>query len=155
MSLMSREEKDAAPWGVLVMDDEPDVLAVTELALEGLVVDGRSIRLDFCESREQALHLLREHSYAVAILDVVLRHEQTGGLELVKMIRGMENQRSIQIVLRTGQPGVAPEQEVVREYPVNDYWPKTEISIDRMRTVLTGLIRSHETQQRMDCLLPT
>ena len=136
-------------WPVLVMDDEPDVLAVTELALEGFQVDGREVELDLCETREEALNLLRQRSYAVAIRDVVLRNDQTRGLELVKSIRSMDNQRDIQLVVRTGQPGVAPEKQVVENYRINDYWPKTEISMDRMRTVLTGLIRSHASQREV------
>ena len=34
-------------------------------------------------------------------------------------------------------------ERVLNELDINDYWPKTEITPHRMRTILTGLIRSY------------
>ena len=65
------------------------------------------------------------------------------GLALIRWIRGQPKFNATRLVLRTGQPGTAPEESVLKALDINDYWPKTEITAHRMRTLLTGLIRSY------------
>jgi diguanylate cyclase (GGDEF)-like protein len=48
------------------------------------------------------------------------------------------------IILRTGQPGYAPEIDAIRDYDINDYKTKSELSRNRLYTTLTTAIRSYE-----------
>ncbi len=57
------------------------------------------------------------------LLDVVME-EDTTGLEVVKYIREKLENRFVRIILRTGQPGQAPERQVTMEYDINDYKEK-------------------------------
>ena len=41
--------------------------------------------------------------------------------DLVKVIRNELGNRFVRIVLRTGQPGQAPEERVIVDYDINDY----------------------------------
>ena len=75
------------------------------------------------------------------ITDVVMESDQAG-LELVSWVRTHQHFDAMRLVIRTGQAGLAPEETVLRELNINDYWPKTDISAHRMRTILTGLVRS-------------
>ena len=50
----------------------------------------------------------------------------------------------MRIILRTGQPGQAPERRVVVDYDINDYKAKTELTADKLFTALTAALRSYE-----------
>jgi len=131
-----------APWKVLVVDDEREVHAITQLAVGGLSLDGRPIALLDAHSAEEAKVMLHQHpDVALVLLDVVMEREHAG-LELARWIRVELNNRAIRIVLRTGQPGSAPEQRVMLEYDVNDYRAKTELTAQRLVTTILGGIRS-------------
>ena len=131
-----------APWKVLVVDDEREVHAITQLAVGGLSLDGRPIALLDAHSADEAKVMLHQHpDVALVLLDVVMEREHAG-LELARWIRVELNNRAIRIVLRTGQPGSAPEQRVMLEYDVNDYRAKTELTAQRLITTILGGIRS-------------
>mgnify|MGYP003484483396 CR=1 FL=1 len=104
---------EAARWKVLLVDDEPAVHQVSQLILADLQFDGRGIELLCAHSAAQAREMLaRECDVALVLLDVVMETDDAG-LALVQHIREQQGDRLVQIVLRTGQPGVAPEREVV------------------------------------------
>jgi two-component sensor histidine kinase/CheY-like chemotaxis protein len=136
-------------WTVLVVDDEPDVHTVTRLALEGSRVDGSALRLLQARSGAQAREILQaEPECAVVLLDVVMETDDAG-LSLARWIReSLQNQR-VRIVLRTGQPGVAPEETVMSTYDIHDYYAKTEISARRLRTTVTSGVRAWRDLQTL------
>ncbi len=130
-------------WRVLVVDDDEDVHQATELALRGLVIEGRPLELLHARNAEQAYQVLRdEPDIAVALLDVVMESPDAG-LRLVGRVREELNRRALRVVLRTGQPGYAPEIETVRSYDINDYKTKSELTRVRLYTSLTAAIRSY------------
>ena len=53
---------------------------------------------------------------------------EDAGLALVRHIRDQLNNSDVQIVLRTGQPGMAPEHDVILQFEINGYFLKTEIT---------------------------
>jgi len=129
-------------WSVLVADDDFDMLAVTELALMGLTVEGRPVECVCVPSFAEAQVAMERQRFAVAIIDVVMETDDAG-LRLVEWIREQIDFRPTRIIVRTGQPGRAPEQKLLAEYDINDYWPKTQVGAKRGRTIVAGLIRSH------------
>jgi len=132
------------PWRVLVVDDDADVHRATELAMQGLLIEGRPLSFLHAESAASARELLsREDDLAVALLDVVMETEDSG-LQLVRFIRQDHDRDALRIVLRTGQPGYAPEIETVRSLDINDYKTKSELTRTRLYTVLTAAIRSYK-----------
>jgi diguanylate cyclase (GGDEF)-like protein len=139
-------EQDTAesPWQVLIVDDDADVHKATELAMQGLRIEGRPLTFLHASSAAQARALMaQEHELAVVLLDVVMESENAG-LQLVRQIREDLNQHAVRIVLRTGQPGYAPEIETVQAYDINDYKTKSELTRTRLYTVLTAAIRSYK-----------
>jgi class 3 adenylate cyclase/CheY-like chemotaxis protein len=137
---------EAAPvgeWHVLVVDDDPHVHTVTTLALEGLRVDGARLVFDHAHSGPEAREKLSSGKrYALVLLDVVMDTEHAG-LLVARWLRNERQERLTRIVLRTGQPGLAPERDVMLEYDINDYQPKTELSSQRLATSVIGAIRSY------------
>lgn len=49
----------------------------------------------------------------------------------------------VRIILRTGQPGVAPENKVVVDYDINDYKEKAELTSQKMFTSVISSLRSY------------
>lgn len=130
------------PWRVLVVDDEPDVLLMTKLALQGLSVDGRSVQLLMANSAAQARTIMQANDdIAVAVIDVIME-DVTAGLQLVRWIREVQLDSMIRLVLRTGQPGNAPEATVTAEFDIHDYLGKSETTARRLLTCMTGAIRA-------------
>ncbi|MEO6280028.1 EAL domain-containing protein [Roseateles sp.] len=131
------------PWRILIVDDDGDVHKATELAMQGLTVEGQPLVFLHASSAAQARQLLAsEEDLAVVLLDVVMETEDAG-LQLVRHIREELELNAVRIVLRTGQPGYAPEIETVQAYDINDYKTKSELTRTRLYTVLTAAVRSY------------
>jgi response regulator RpfG family c-di-GMP phosphodiesterase len=133
----------ATKWNVLVVDDEKIVHTVTSMVLQDLIVDDHGINFLSAYSGEEARRIYREQSgIAVAFVDVVMETEHAG-LEFVQWLREEMHDEAIRIIIRTGQPGSAPEQEIIRRYDINDYKEKTELTSTRLATTLTVAIRGY------------
>jgi len=130
-------------WKVMIIDDEEDVHQITHFVLEDYVYQGKRIELISAYSSEEAKQLYRQHANtALMLLDVVMETNDAG-LQFIKYIREIEKNRFVRIVLRTGQPGYAPEKEVILKYDINDYRNKTELTDQRLFTVMTASLRAY------------
>jgi len=131
-----------AVWKILVVDDEPAIHQVTKLALRNFSVEGRSSQLISAMSSADAKEQLERHpDIAVILLDVVMESERAG-LDLVKHIREVAKNSLVRIILRTGQPGQAPERSVMVEYDINDYKEKTELTAAKLFTAVMSSVRN-------------
>lgn len=134
--------EDLAPWPILVVDDEPDVHAMTRILLRDLRFKDRAFEVLSAHSAAEARQVLAERSdIPVVLLDVVME-THNAGLELVRYIREDLGNTRMAIVLRTGQPGEAPERDVMLAYDINDYRGKTELTAQKLFTALVGGLRS-------------
>ena len=131
-------------WHVLVVDDDDQVLRLSEVLLGRIRVDGHPLHVDVCCSAAEARQLLDKNTYALIIIDVVMESEHAG-LDLVRDIRNSPQHLLTQLVIRTGQPGVYPEAKVLQDFRISDYWRKDDLQPYRIRASVTGLIRSYET----------
>ncbi len=130
-------------WQVLIVDDEPEIHTVTKFVLNEFVFEGRRLEFHSVYSGQEARDFLREHDdIALILLDVVMESEESG-LELVHYIRRELGNQFVRIILRTGQPGYAPESKVIMEYDINDYKEKTELTSQRLVTALVSSLRSY------------
>lgn len=131
-------------WTILIVDDDQEIHSVTKLALSGVIIAGRSLHFAHAYSGVEAVDYLRDHSdVAMVLLDVVMETDDAG-LKVVKAIRDDLENDEIRIVLRTGQPGYAPEESVVKYYDINDYKTKTELTRSRLMTTVYSAIRSYQ-----------
>jgi PAS domain S-box-containing protein len=134
----------AEPWRVLIVDDDPEVHQITRLILDGFSFSGRGVALIDAYSAAEAMDILRRtENVALVLLDVVMETDDAG-LRFARWIRGVLGNSMVRIVLRTGQPGQAPEQEVIVAYDINDYKAKTELTQTRLFTTLVAALRSYE-----------
>lgn len=136
-------------WSLLVVDDEEVVHSSTKYALSGLRLLGRKVVIDDAYSSAEAKVLLSQKKYACILLDVVMETDSSG-LELVEYIRNDLNNNLVRIILRTGQPGYAPEAEVIEKYDINDYKAKSELTAIRLSSSLIASLRTYEQLQTID-----
>lgn len=154
--LLTHDPQDAAtlpddrPWRVMVVDDDADVHEATRLALKSLLILGRRLELLHAGSAAEAASLLqRVPDVALLLLDVVMETADAG-LDLVRRLREDPAFRHLRIVLRTGQPGQAPELATMAAYDINDYETKSELTRIRLQTVLTTNIRAHAQTRALE-----
>jgi response regulator RpfG family c-di-GMP phosphodiesterase len=132
------------PWKILIVDDDEDIHDVTVLTLKRLVFESRQLQFLHAYSAQEARVCLARHpDIAVALVDVVMEAE-SAGLDLVKTIRDELKNETIRIILRTGYPGLAPEESVTLDYDINDYRGKTELSAQSLKTVIITALRSYK-----------
>lgn len=137
-------------WKLLVVDDDEEVHEATRFVLHDIRLCGRQLRLIQAHSAAEAAAIMgREAEIAVILLDVVMESPDAG-LRLIQRIRQDLQRTEVRIVLRTGQPGQAPELEVIRDYDINDYKTKAELTHTRLITTLIAAIRSYEQLQAIN-----
>ena len=130
-------------WKVLIVDDEQGVHDVTILALKRFQFQGRGIDFFHAYTAGQAREILEQNpDMAVALIDVVMETDDAG-LKLVEFVRKQQKNFHIRLILRTGQPGVAPESTVIENYDINDYKDKTELTKQKLTTALFTALRSY------------
>lgn len=139
-------------WRVLIVDDEPDVHRATTFALSDVSIMGRALEFLHAYSSEQAIATLQQETgIAVILLDVVMESEHAG-LELVKTIRQSLKLTDVRIILRTGQPGQAPEIETIHDYDINDYKTKSELTRTKLFASITSAVRAYQQIRALDDL---
>ncbi|MFZ6861839.1 bifunctional diguanylate cyclase/phosphodiesterase [Undibacterium sp. Ji67W] len=131
-------------WKIAIVDDDEDVHKTTCFALQYTQILNRPLEFIHTYSKEETRRVFAtESDIAVILLDVVMETEQAG-LELVSYIRDELQWRDTRIILRTGQPGYAPEEDAIRDFDINDYKTKNELTRKKLLTSLTAAIRSYE-----------
>jgi len=144
------DNTDKKVWKVLLVDDDPEIHSVTQLALADLIVLGRRLEYLHAYSGQEACKLIEEnHDIVLVLLDVVMETDDAG-LKVVKHIRETLQRQDIRIVLRTGQPGYAPEESVIKDYDINDYKTKTELTRRKLVTTVLSAIRSYQQISTVD-----
>jgi response regulator RpfG family c-di-GMP phosphodiesterase len=139
----SGDNKPVEYYKVLIVDDEPEIHKVTKLALTGFTFEGCQLEIINATSAKEAKSELESHpDVAVILLDVVMETDDAG-LLLVDVIRSQLGIKHARIILRTGQPGQAPEQDVIVKYDINDYKSKTELTSQKLFTLMHSSLRSY------------
>jgi signal transduction histidine kinase len=141
---------DAGPrWKIAVIDDDPAVHDGTRFALSDYALNGQRLEILSASSAAEGRGLLARHPDVAAVLLDVIMETDSAGLDLVHFIRNTLKNETVRIILRTGQPGQAPERRIIVDYDINDYKAKTELTADKLFTTLTAALRSYQQLQRM------
>ena len=138
------------PIKVLVVDDEPDVAAVTRLSLRGMRHNGRPVELVTATTGAGAVAAMKaDPGIAVILLDVVMETD-TAGLDACRAIREELGNRYVRILLRTGQPGAAPERATIDDYDIDGYLPKAELTTNRLYAAVRTALKAFEELVDLD-----
>ncbi len=143
------EASTARKWKVAVIDDDQAVHEGTRFALSDYNLNGQTLEILSAYSAAEGRKLMRAHPDIAAVLLDVIMETDAAGLDLVEYIRNEIKNETVRIILRTGQPGHAPERRVIVRYDINDYKAKTELTADKLFTSLTAALRSYQQLERM------
>jgi len=132
-----------APWKIMIVDDEAEVHEITKMALSNFLYESRKLEFISAYSGIDAKNAILEHPDTVLILLDIVMEEDNTGLQIVEYIRENLKNKTVRIVLRTGQPGYAPEREVIINYDINDYKEKSELTAQKLFTSVVAAIRSY------------
>lgn len=138
------DDQTGDSWKVLIVDDDPEIHSVTQLALSDLIVLGQRLEYLHAYSGKDACQIIEDNEDIVLVLLDVVMETDDAGLNVVKHIRDVLLRSDIRIVLRTGQPGCAPEESVIKDYDINDYKTKTELTRRKLVTTVYAAIRSYQ-----------
>lgn len=145
--------EDAEPekyWKIVIADDEEEVHAMTRMVLKKFEFEGQKIELISSYSGKETIRVMSDNpDVAILLLDVVMETENSG-LEVVKAIREELANPFVRIILRTGQPGQAPEEEVIRSYDINDYKSKTELTVQKLYTAVIASLRAYRDMKTIE-----
>ena len=140
-SIVSQVRSGSAPWKIIIVDDDDEILAVSRMVLRDFVFDGRALLIITGSSGVDAKRLLAENpDTAILMIDVVMETDHAG-LDVVRHVREKLGNTFVRIILRTGQPGQAPERQVIIDYDINDYKEKTELTSQKLITTLVSALR--------------
>ena len=129
-------------WKILIADDEPEVHTITKTVLSNFEFEGSKLEFISTYSGEETVKVLKENpEIAIVLLDVVMETDDAG-LIVAKKIRDELKNHLVRIILRTGQPGSAPEKDVINRYEINDYKEKTELTTTKLYTTVMSALRS-------------
>ena len=138
------EEELGEDWTIMIVDDDDVIHNVTRLALGEFFFEGKGLNFISAYSGQEAKELIKQHpDTALILLDVVMEKDEAG-LEVVKHIRESLHNRLVRIVLRTGQPGLAPEETVIVNYDINDYKSKTELTTQKLFSTVATALRAFD-----------
>jgi diguanylate cyclase (GGDEF)-like protein len=130
-------------WKIAIVDDEPSVHQATQLALKNVEFKEKKLSFLSAHSAKDARKIFATNSdIAIVLLDVVMENDRAG-LDLVKYIREQLNNKIVRIILRTGQPGEAPEESAIIDYDINDYKIKTELTRQKLLVTVISALRSY------------
>lgn len=137
-------------WQVLLVDDDVDIHAALRLSLQDMLVEGVPLQLLDAYSAAEARELLAHNTeIALILLDVVMETSDAG-LTLVRHIRQETRNRTVRIVLLTGQPGYSPQREIIMNYEIDDYRLKSDLSADKLFTCVYAELRTYQALRMLE-----
>ena len=149
----SAEEDTAGPsqknWVVLSVEDNQPYQDVLESALQEVAFEGRKIELLRASSAASAATILsKRQDISLILLDIVMETDDAG-FYLIDTIRNVIGDELVRIVVLTGQPGVKPHDKAINEYNISEYWNKTDLSADKLKSVVVSNLRTWQISQEL------
>ncbi|MCU0544993.1 MAG: hybrid sensor histidine kinase/response regulator [Oscillatoriaceae cyanobacterium Prado104] len=136
-------EADSPGWKVMVVDDDVAVHQATKLALKNFCFENKQLTIISAYSGEEAKKIIADRPDTAFILLDVVMETNDAGLQVVKYIREELKNQQVRVILRTGQPGDAPEESVIVNYDINDYKLKVELTRQKLITTAISALRSY------------
>lgn len=138
-----KDEIEGGYWHILSVDDEPSIHQITKLVLAGFTFENKKIKLSTASSAQEAIDYLKHHSdVALVLLDIVMERDDAG-FDVANYLRSNENNHTTRIIIRTGQPGNLPEHEILKQFDVDGFTEKTELSTEKLHAIIYSSLRAY------------
>ncbi|MEH2421527.1 MAG: ATP-binding protein [Nostoc sp.] len=143
LEVESQGQETSKAWKMMIVDDDVEVHQATKLALRSFTFEGKPLTFLSAFSATEAKKLILVHPDTAFILLDVVMETNDAGLRVVKYIREELKNQIVRVILRTGQPGDAPEESVILNYDINDYKLKVELTRQKLITSAIAALRSY------------
>ncbi|BFM50202.1 EAL domain-containing protein [Marinomonas sp. THO17] len=134
---------------VLSVEVDADYQTAFMNRLGSLHYDDKDVEFLKVSSASEAAAVIAENpDIAVIFLDVMLESERSG-LDVVGAIREVIGNHLVRIVLLAGQPDVVLPDSVFKEYDIDDYWSKAELTQAHLQAIILRNIRTWDYKLMM------
>lgn len=133
------------PWHILIADDDPSVHDATVAALSGQRVHDRPLNFLHAYSANETIAILADNDGVHLLLLDVVMESPDAGLRAVTDIREKLGRHELKIIIRTGQPGHAPEHDIRRQYAIDGYAKKAELTRSLLHDVIASALQPAAT----------
>lgn len=137
-------------WKVMIVDDDASIHDITVSTMKGFMFENRGIEFLHAYSGQAAMDMILLHPDTALLLVDVVMETQNAGLNFVHYVREKLKNFLAQIVIRTGQPGLAPEFEVIQKFKINAYYSKTELKIQKMVSLFATSLRTYQLSLNLE-----
>ncbi len=144
------QELKKQPYKIIISDDDVEIHKMTKLVLKGFQMEGVGLQFIDAYSEKETIELLKKNpDTAIILLDVVME-DNDSGLRVVRFMRDEMKNNLTRIILRTGQPGVAPEERIIVDYEIDDYKSKAELTVQKLISTIYVCLRAHKNIKALD-----
>ena len=144
------KDKDLKSWKIIIADDEEDVHTLTKIVLKDFVFENKNLEIISTFSAEETLEVLKqENDIALVLLDIIMESDDAG-LVVAQKLREELHNNTTQIILRTGQAGLIPKLDVVKNYAINDYKEKAKLDSTELLTSIYTSLRSYSNIKSLE-----
>ncbi|WP_298912062.1 ATP-binding protein [uncultured Nostoc sp.] len=143
LEVVPQAEETSEGWKMMIVDDDFEVHQATKLALRSFTFEGKPLTFLSAFSGTEAKKLIAVHPDTAFILLDVVMETNDAGLRVIQYIREELKNQIVRVILRTGQPGDAPEESVILNYDINDYKLKVELTRQKLITSAIAALRSY------------
>src|SRR5215212_6271618 len=130
------EDSPVRKWKIAVIDDDQAVHEGTRFALSDYNLQGSTLEILSAYSAAEGRVLMRDNPDIAAVLLDVIMETDVAGLDLVEYIRNDIKNETVRIILRTGQPGQAPERRVIVQYDIKSMQRLAEGVLTQLASLL-------------------
>ncbi len=138
----SIEPEELVSWNILVVDDDADVHVATKLTLDKVTILGKPLNLiDVNSGREAIITLKANNQIDLILLDMIMESNQAG-LDVANWLRheaGCHDKPII--ILRTGQPGLLKDSEILQNKNIDAVVEKSAITRSSFIELLTRMLQ--------------
>jgi EAL domain-containing protein (putative c-di-GMP-specific phosphodiesterase class I)/PleD family two-component response regulator len=137
-------------WTILSVEDDEAYQASLNFSLSDITFQNKPLKILNANSRASAATIISRHPEISLILLDVMMEEDDSGLRLINTIREVLGNKTVRIILLTGQPGVTNCTDAMQEYDIDDYWLKSQFSKDHLKTVIYSNLRTWHHLKMME-----
>lgn len=135
--------KTKQSYNILSVDDEQTIHEITNIALSSFIFDDAKLNIVSVNSAKEAKEYLKNNEdISLILLDIVMETNMAG-FDVVKYVREDLKNNKTRIVIRTGQAGSLSEEQTMKNFDVDGYTEKTDLSVTKLFSIVYSSLRAY------------
>jgi len=135
---------ETTTWHILVVDDDRDVHALTNIVLENIQVYNKKLTIYSVYSEKDACEFIQNNPQINLILLDMIMEDDDSGLNVAKYIRSELKNLKVRIILRSGNSDIDSLNDFVHKFDISDCKIKNELSAKQFRNSIIAAIEEYD-----------